>query len=471
MPRDLVKLYSFVAGTRSISVDEQIPFKSSDVRLIINETKHEIICSSMQKENITVSGNVITFASKFSTLDLHDEITIEIDFRLPEIVPVVPESTTTHKVIFIDPFGVVNEQWVNDGEDAIVPTPKVYDNLTFTEWNKPTTNITSDKVIGATYSTTDGKTYAKIRLTTISGLSPTLYLNKNDGSTLTVDWGDSTTSTFTNSGNFNTSAHNYSAAGDYVITMWISVGSGTYSFGNNSTSSTFIGGSEQTYRNTLLSLFIGNSVTSTGTYAFANCYSFTSVSIPNSVRSIGKYAFNTCSALTSLSIPNSVTSIGSHVFYTCHALTSLSIPNSVPSISYNAIAYCYSVTSLSIPNSVTYIENYAFQCCYSLKSVYIPNSVINIGDNAFYNCVSLPSLSIPNSVIGISYAAFYNCYQLLEYKFYATTPPTLAHTNVFSNINSICKIYVPDDSLTAYRTATNWVTYANYIYPLSDIGE
>ena len=268
----------------------------------------------------------------------------------------LPPTTGDYKVTFIDPFGVISEQWVNDGEDAVVPTPSVYDNLTFTEWNQDTTNITSDKVIGATYSTTDGKTYAKIRLTAISGLSPTLYLYKNDSSTLTVDWGDGNTSTFTNSGNFNTGEHNYSEAGDYVITMWISSGSGTYSFGNGSTSTTFVGGSEQNYRNTLLSLFIGNSVTSIGNYAFG---------------------------------------------------------------------YCYSLTSISIPNSVT-----------------------SIGNNAFFRC-----------------------YAILEYKIYATTPPTLAAINAFTDINSICKIYVPDASLAAYKIATNWGTYADYIYPLSDIGE
>ena len=380
-------------------------------------------------------------------------------------------TTGDYKVVFIDPFGVITEQWVNEGEDAIVPTPKVYDNLTFTEWNQPTTNITSDKVIGATYRTTDGKTYAKIRLTTVSGLSPTLYLNKSDNSTLTVDWGDSTTSTFTNSGNFNTGAHNYSVAGDYVITMWISSGSGTYSFGNSSSSTTFVGGGTQTYRNTLLSLFIGNSVTSTGVYAFYYCYSLTSISIPNSVTSIGGNAFYNCPSLTSISIPNSVTSIGGNAFYNCSSLTSICIPNSVTSIGSYAFYYCYSLTSISIPNSVTSIESYAFYYCYSLTSISIPNSVTSIGGIAFYNCPSLTSISIPNSVTSIDGNAFAYCYSILEYKIYATTPPTLESTNAFSGINSICKIYVPDASVTAYKIATNWATYADYIYPLSDIGE
>jgi hypothetical protein len=53
--------------------------------------------------------------------------------------------------------------------------------------------------------------------------------------------------------------------------------------------------------------------------------------------------------------------------------------------------------------------------------------------------------------------------------FNRTTPPTLANTNAFSNINSICKIYVPDESVEVYKSATNWVTYADYIYPMSEM--
>ncbi len=52
--------------------------------------------------------------------------------------------------------------------------------------------------------------------------------------------------------------------------------------------------------------------------------------------------------------------------------------------------------------------------------------------------------------------------------FNRTTPPTLG-TSAFYNINSICKIYVPDASVTAYKSATNWNTYADYIYPISEM--
>ena len=62
---------------------------------------------------------------------------------------------------------------------------------------------------------------------------------------------------------------------------------------------------------------IPNSVTSIGTYAFAECIDLASIAIPNSVTSIGGSAFNGCGSLTTITIPKSVTSIGDYAFYNC----------------------------------------------------------------------------------------------------------------------------------------------------------
>ena len=87
------------------------------------------------------------------------------------------------------------------------------------------------------------------------------------------------------------------------------------SFFYDGTDTTFllgnIPGSYASYGN-LTQVYLGNSVTSIGDYAFRN-NSLTSVTIPNSVTSIGDYAFG-YNSLTSVTIPNSVTSIGSYAF-------------------------------------------------------------------------------------------------------------------------------------------------------------
>ena len=48
-----------------------------------------------------------------------------------------------------------------------------------------------------------------------------------------------------------------------------------------------------------------------------------------------------------------------------------------------------------------------------------------------------------------------------------STPPSLA-SNTFNSLSPVSRIYVPDASVDAYKTATNWITYASYIYPISD---
>ena len=133
----------------------------------------------------------------------------------------------------------------------------------------------------------------------------------------------------------------------------------------------------------------------------------------------------------------------------------------ITSIVDNAFYYCTSLASITIPNSVTSIGDSAFKYCTSLASVTIPNSVTSIGWNSFGSCSSLTSVEIPNSVTKIETNGFYNCQSLASVTVKATTPPTLG-AGVFSN-NSNLVIYVPAESVDAYKAATNWSTYADKI--------
>ena len=201
---------------------------------------------------------------------------------------------------------------------------------------------------------------------------------------------------------------------------------------------TSIGGYAFCDCNGLTSITIPNNVTSIGNKAFEGCSSLTSVAINSqaivgktytydshiknifgsqvteyiigdSISSIGEWAFAHCSSLASITIPNSVTSIGDYAFLDCSGFTSVTIPNSVTSIGKGAFQSCDGLTSVTLGNSVTSIGYESFAYCPSLTSVTIPNSVTSIGDSAFYKCSSLTSVTIPNSVTSIGNNAFSGC--------------------------------------------------------------
>ena len=194
-----------------------------------------------------------------------------------------------------------------------------------------------------------------------------------------------------------------------------------------------------TWKDGVGTLYFNEDITVVRDDAFHNCSSLTSVTIPDSVTSIGDSAFSGCTSLTSVTIGNNVTSIGDYVFYYCTSLTSVTIGDSVTSIGDYAFYGCHSLTSVTIGNGVTWIGDYAFKGCSSLTSVTIPDSVTSIGRSAFSGCSSLTSVYCK-----------------------ATTPPT-GGNYMFDDNASGRKIYVPTESVDAYKSAEYWSYYKYYI--------
>lgn len=124
--------------------------------------------------------------------------------------------------------------------------------------------------------------------------------------------------------------------------------------------------------------------------------------------------------------------------------------------------------SIALPSSLTALGPRAFDNCRTLVSVLINEGPASIGDFCFTGCSSLRSISIPASVESIGNNAFNGCAFMREYVFYSTSVPNLVNASAFNGMPSDCQIFVPDESVDAYKTATNWVTYADYIYPMSE---
>ena len=219
----------------------------------------------------------------------------------------------------------------------------------------------------------------------------------------------------------------------------------------------------------LTSVTIPDSVTEIGSHAFEFCHGLTSFTFPNSVTEIGDFSFQYCDGLTSVTIPKGVTRIGIEAFDGCSGLSSVIIPNSVTEIGNYAFHNCTGLTSITIPNSITTIENGTFSYCDGLTSITIPDSVTEIGNSAFRDCSSLTNITIPNSVTKIGYNAFRRCSNLTSVFCERTTPPTAlieySPWDAFENNAADRKIYVPTESVDAYKAADGWSKYVDSIEP------
>jgi hypothetical protein len=177
--------------------------------------------------------------------------------------------------------------------------------------------------------------------------------------------------------------------------------------------------------------------------------------IPSDITEIKEHAFYRCESLTTVTIPNGVTSIGYYAFRTCSNLTSVIIPDSVTSIGHEAFAYCSSLESASIPDTVTSIGYRAFTDCSNLTCVTIPSNLTTIREYTFCDCSSLTNVTIPDSVTTIGRSAFEGCSQLAQLNVLATTPPTI-DSESFYGCSTDLKVYVPAESLNAYKAAEYW---------------
>jgi len=274
----------------------------------------------------------------------------------------------------------------------------------------------------------------------------------------------------------------------------------------------------------LISVTMPNSIDSIKADAFMACFNLTNVTMGNGVKSIGHRAFEQCRNLKTIDIPNTVTFIDEMAFLGCGGLTAINVidvgatnghynsedgvlfnkdktslllypqskqgdytvPNSVIRIEESAFTGRAGLTSVNMGDHVTYIGRSAFEGCTNMRSIRFKNSVPTIGIYAFYKCTgltsvkipygvtsiggwafdqcsALQSVSIPSTVSSIENSAFWYCTALTSITNYATTPQTIDFS-VFDLVDkSACTLYVPAESIDAYRAAEYWSAFEHIV--------
>ena len=224
---------------------------------------------------------------------------------------------------------------------------------------------------------------------------------------------------------------------------------------------------------------IPNTVTSLYDYAFCGVSGMTSIDIPASVKKLGGYAFGECPDLTSAYIPATVDSIGLGLFRVCPKLTSIVVDPANPVYDSREDCNAVIVTATNtltapclttvIPSSITAIGQEAYSDNIFLVGNFdIPEGIISVGQVAFTGCKGLVSFTLPSTLQEIGIFAFAFNPTVTSLTCYAVTPPTILIPFLmpFQGMDPDFKIYVPAESLEAYKAADGWKHHASIIFAI-----
>ena len=177
-------------------------------------------------------------------------------------------------------------------------------------------------------------------------------------------------------------------------------------------------------------------------------------------------------SLTSITIPGSITSFGGYALVNyCPNLREINSPFSTEDkrcLIFNSRLRAFAPAGISeytIPDSVKMILGEVFVSCENLTDVIIPEGVENIQNLSFGGCVGLTSIVLPSTLYYLGFAPFYACSNLKEVYCKSLVPPIIEYDGWqgFDYNAPDRVIYVPMESVDAYKVAYGWADYADCI--------
>lgn len=428
----------------------------------------------------------------------------------PPTPPTPPSVLEEKDLNFYDFEGTLVASYDADEIAGLTELPEAPDHstdevpLTFEEWNWTLEEIKEyhadmpdNKIdVGATYHPTDGKSHAIFNIE-----------NDNDTNGVqiamgagTIEWGDGLSDSPTAS-SLTLVTHVYARKGRYhcIIDSNITPVSTTKNkaFNNSKTLCKL----EEFYMASKLEH------SSMSEKAFAFCHTLKRITIPSSLATLGQSALTTCESLQFIVLPKSITTLAVDSFQYCRNLKKILLPETLVTIGDYSLSYIRKLEIPTFPRNLARINEHAFdgtalagelilprslevlgrgafqECLLSivelkgpldmegrafasnpnLKKISIPEGVTSIKDSTCLSCYSLQKVELPSSITEIGNAAFNTSGALSFLYVKATTPPTLGSSYALPAVIEIQKIYVPAESVEAYKSATNWANYAEKI--------
>ena len=342
--------------------------------------------------------------------------------------------------------------------------------------------------IGANYKTDDDTT--RLYITLEIGMDIPLNFSQSVSDGVAINWGDGSAEETIAATGYTSITHHYADGGSYVIKLRATEGC-TLILGANSTSQCVLGAfanANLAAPNSLRKVECADSV-AFSKYAFAKCYSLSTITLPQSatLSSSLTYLFQYAYSLKYLAIPYGTSSIPAYLCHHCYSLANISLPRAAISMDEFAFSECTSLTKITFP--VSYSAKSLLKNCRSLQRVYgyasgsestlsgcyalhsfkcvVNSTTIDKYFAKYCYCLTYVKFAVKLKTIGGS--AFSSCYNIRVLDFRDTEAvPTLSYVNAFEYVPTTCIFVVPDALYDEWIAATNWATYAAQIVKASE---
>ena len=139
------------------------------------------------------------------------------------------------------------------------------------------------------------------------------------------------------------------------------------------------------FKNTERLLFVEGSLCGNVCWNFCGCKALERIHLANGIQKIPPYAFAGRSSLTDLYIPDTVSHIGEYAFAECTKLARIHLPSDIKKIPAGLFRNCRSLEKCFLSDSIEEIEDEAFTGCTALRKPWIPKGIKRIANTAFDN--------------------------------------------------------------------------------------
>jgi len=212
--------------------------------------------------------------------------------------------------------------------------------------------------------------------------------------------------------------------------------------------------------------FTGKNVDYIKPYTFYQAL-ITGIEMPD-VNTIGDRAFAQTRNLGTITLPDTLTTLEGGAFYQSTVnFAEGEVPATV--LKYQALGGTTGITELHFTGTNTQFQQQSVTDCANLESVVV-DSCSYLDQQAFAGCTHLQRFDLNGVLSSLGTNAFNGCSRLTTFIIRKTSGVVAMNSSMMLPIGT-CNVYVPDALVDSYKAATNWATYADYIFPLSDLNE